>query len=362
MRSLIISLESPSIGGSVFSDHHHHSHNINHPHQGLYDKEGNSSGNFGYKLGRRLDTLVSATSTEEESPTSDMTEETECIHSLRKGTPMKLPLPRLATEERRGRSPVVRPGAGSSLRNEMIPGSPSEGENTALPGEENPSARLNRMVELQLHRTYEELRKLSEALEACSVDNPQPPTPGEQASPILLVDGEKHSETINLSQNPSTGASTPLSVPTCAFPALHQLVFQRASADPQDLRQLAELNMRLLRNLQVSLRKLDKLRTLVQEQGTRGPGECDGIDPDDDDGESDSEVFVPREREGARKQRCRERSVSLERGAEGKEPARLVGKSTKENVEKTQGKKSGTVGISSLCGGWRLVKLILQFV
>ncbi|RPB19794.1 hypothetical protein L211DRAFT_852903 [Terfezia boudieri ATCC MYA-4762] len=343
MRSLIISLESPSIGGSIFGDHHH-SHNI-HPHHALYDKEGNTSGNFGYKLGRRLDTLVSASSAEEESPTSDMGQETECIHSLRKGTPMKLPLPTLASEQTRGRSPVVRGGSGSSLDNEMIPGSPNEGERIALPREEDPSARLNRMVELQLHRTYEELRRLSEALETCSVDNAQPSTPCEHASLILpVMDGEKHSETI-LSQNPSTGTSTPLNALTGAFPALHQLVFQRASADPQDLRQLAELNMRLLRNLQVSLRKLDKLRTLVKEQGARGPRESDGTDPEDDDGESDNEVFIPREREGARTQTCRERSESLEKEVEEKEAEGVLSKSTKQNVDKAQGKKSGAITV-----------------
>ncbi|KAF8458637.1 hypothetical protein BGX38DRAFT_1264944 [Terfezia claveryi] len=357
MRSLIISLESPSIGGSVFGDHHH-SNNI-HPHHALYEKEGNTSGNFGYKLGRRLDTLVSASSAEEESPTSDMGEETECIHSLRRGTPMKLPLPTLASEQTRGRSPVERAGAGSSLRNEMIPGSLNEGERRALSREEDPSARLNRMVELQLHRTYEELRRLSEALETCSVDNAQPSTPGEHASLILpVMDGEKHSETVNLSQNPSSGTSTPLNAPTGAFPALHQLVLQRASADPQNLRQLAELNMRLLRNLQVSLRKLDKLRTLVKEQGARGSRESDGADPEDDDGESDNEVFIPREREGARTQTCRERSESLRREVEEKKAERVLSKSTTENVDKAHGKKSGAITVFTRALG--LAKPITQ--
>ncbi|KAF8426759.1 hypothetical protein EV426DRAFT_592691 [Tirmania nivea] len=345
MRSLIISLESPSIGGSVFGDHDHN-HNINQNPQGIYDSEGNTSGNFGYKLGRRLDTLVSASNTEEESATSDTGEGTECIHSLRRGTPMKLPLPTLAREERRGKSPVVMAGAGGGLRNEMIPRSLNFGENIASPGNEGPSAKLNKMVELQLHRTYEELRRLSEALEACSVDIAQPPTPGEQASPMLpVVDGEKHSETVNLSQNPSTGASTPLNTLTGTCPVLHQLAFQRASTGPHDLRQLAELNMRLLRNLQVSLRKLDKVRTLVQEQGARGPRESDGPDPEDDDGESDNEVFVPREREGARKQTRRERSESREREVEEKEMERIKSKSTKESVKHAQGKKSGTITV-----------------
>lgn len=347
MRSLIISLESPSLSGSVCDDYSN-----NHPHQGLYDREGNTSGNFGYRLGRRLDTLVSASSTEEEAPTSDLGEGTECIHSLRKGTPMKLPLPTLDSEDRRGRSLVVRPVTGSSLRNEMVLRSSNEGENISSRSQESPSAILNRIVELQLHRTYEELRRLSEALEACSVSKTQIPTPGGlqlETSPMLpVVDGAKNCETINLSQDPSTGESTPLGATTSVFPVLHQLGFQRASADPQDLRQLAELNMRLLRNLQVSLRKLDKLRTLVREQGARGVGGGNGTDPEDDDRESDNEVFVPREREGARKQTHRERSESQGREAEEKEARRTVSTPTRESMEKARGKKSGTVGISSL--------------
>lgn len=336
MRSLIISLETPSTSSSLFSDQHNHDNT--HPTSYYGRQDGHASTNFGYRLGRRLDTLVSSKGMERDASG------VECIHPLRRGVPMRLPLPTLVGSEagvecERGRSPTVKVEPSSNLRNELDPTTEDRETNDRevklpLAPLEDCTERLRRMVETQLHRTYEGLRKLADELEGCP---PISSTPAEPEAPIEANSEieKQYTEII------ATGASTPAQGVTLTD--LQKLVLERASTDPKDLKMLAELNMRLLRNLQEAIRKVDKLRVVLVEHNAGRTGDK-AEDGEKDDG---SEIYVVPEREEVSERRGHRRRNSSADSREREESSEKLLNEGEKEEEQQKGNRKGTVCLLS---------------
>ena len=337
MRSLMISLATPSDVESLHTENHSY---------GFFDRplHGSSHDNyhsFGYKLGHRLDTLAAGEHCEECSGTGNEggceqekhpappRGEVLCIHPMRSGVPMKLPLPTLADHDgdegdQRGRNRTVK-SATSSLRYQVDTVITEEQEKQDAEAEDC-TAKLLMMADKQLRRTYNRLKKLTDELEGYG---PIAPTPSNEENLEKVSVVEPMGVTIVEPTSPTAISSVSASSP------LQQLVIERAAADPQHLRHLAELNLRLLRNLQDSMRRMDKL-ALVMKEHNAGMIKADG-DGDGDDG--DDEVFVVQERDEVREKRRNSGSRESEDGTKEarKIPQILSEANQQETVEPRKG-------------------------
>ena len=266
--------------------------------------------NFGYKLGRRLDTLAAGEHCEEcngtgsegccqqEGHLAPPRGEVLCIHPMRSGVPMKLPLPTLAGQsgdenDQRGRNRTGK-SATSGLRYQVdaVINEEQGGHDTEA---DDCTTKLLGMVDKQLRRTYDRLKNLADELEGYV---PVAPTPSTEETLDKTSVVEQMGITVVASTQPVAMPSVLSQQPPC----LQQIVIERAVGDPQHLRHLAELNLRLLRNLQDSMRRMDKLATVMKEHNA-GMIKVGGSDDDGDD-----EVFIVQEREEVRKKRKNSRS------------------------------------------------------
>ena len=320
MRSLMISLATPSDVESLHTENRDYGFFDRPLHGGSHDHYHN----FGYKLGRRLDTLAAGEHCEQCNAIGNEgccqpppRGEVLCIHPMRSGVPIKLPLPTLAghaseESDQRGRNRNVK-SATSSLRYQVDAVINEEQEKHVAEAEDC-TAKLLGMVDKQLRRTYDRLKDLADELEGYGPIAPTPSTEEtlEKASVV---------QPIGVTVMVPTHSSAISSTSTQQSPSLQQLVIERAAADPQHLRHLAELNLRLLRNLQDSMRRMDKLATVMKEHNA-GMIKVDGNEDDGDD-----EVFVVQEREEVREKRRNSGSLEATAGAEG------VGKTTSMHCE-----------------------------
>ncbi|KAF8468245.1 hypothetical protein BDZ91DRAFT_811783, partial [Kalaharituber pfeilii] len=239
----------------------------------LSSQNANANLNFGYRLSRRLDTLAAngEGSGRQDAQTMALARRDEkepcdegCMQRTRQGVALKLPIPMLAEHapHPRWRSPAI---SGNRPLNSL------HKEDTChdMVNRVNAAAKE---IEREMAITYRVLSRLRGTLEECADDQEAQSTEANTAE----VD------TIEESANatPSPHAIQPQQAHHRTQSQAHSLI-----SDPDSLRMLVEANIRLLKGLQDSMRRLTNLQTKLQST----------LHPTEE--EADDAIFIVKKRE-----------------------------------------------------------------